>query len=63
MSLDWTVFVKKQEKYEINFRERLSAWVRTFLNASRRGKKMLTSSRDRNEGTWRGSEGGGRPAM
>ena len=33
------------------------------LDANRRGKKMLNSSRDRTEGTYRSGEGGGGPAM
>ena len=33
------------------------------FDASRRGKKMLNFSRDKNEGTYRSGEGGGGPAM
>ena len=44
--------------------ERLAAWVRIAqFDASRRGKKMISSSRDKNEGTYRGGEGRGGPAM
>ena len=31
------------------------------VDASRRGKKMLNSSRDKNEGTYRSGDGGGGP--
>ena len=33
------------------------------FDASQRGKKMLNSSRDKNEGMYRSGEGGGGPAM
>ena len=40
----------------------VAAWVEVHFDASRRGKKTLNSSRDRNEGTYRRSgEGGGGP--
>ena len=35
----------------------------TVIRPSRRGKKILAFSRDKNEGTYRSGEGGGGPAM
>ena len=38
-----------------------SLYYTTRFDASRRGKKMLKSSRDKNEGTHGSGEGGGEP--
>ena len=39
-----------EKKREANCWERLAAWVGIQFDASRRGKKTLNSSRDKNEG-------------
>ena len=39
------------------------SFLQVVLDVSRRGKKMLNSSRDRNEGTYRSREGGEGSAM
>ena len=54
---------KERKKGPATYWERRAAWVDTKFDASRRGKKMLNSSRDKNEGvSYRRGEGGEGPA-
>ena len=55
---------KLRDRYKLQLRiEQAKWWNEPFFDASRRGKKMLKYSRDKNEGTYRSGEGGGGPAM
>ena len=56
-----TKFAKKKKKDQLL--RTPSSVGRHSSTRSRRGKKMLDSSRDQNGGTYRSGEGGGGPAM